>query len=88
MTSPPGMGINAILFWGIICIVIGFMAHFLGLYQATRAISQATDISPAVVAMGYAQSLVTILFGMLIFMIAAILWFIMRWQHKRLIAQG
>ena len=76
--------LNGIIFWGALSIVIGFLAHFLGLYHAILAISHSTDISPAVIAMGYAQSLLTVLFGMTIFIISAIFWFILRWQYKRL----
>ena len=54
-------GINAIVFWGGISLLIGFFAHFYGLYIAMQAISQANDISPAIVAEGYGVSLITIL---------------------------
>ena len=77
-------GLNAILFWGVLSIVIGFLAHFMGLYQALLAISRATDVSPAVIAQGYAQSLLTILFGMTIFIVSAVFWFLLRWRYKKI----
>ena len=40
-----GDGIHAILFWGIMAAVIGFYAHFTGIYFAMQAIMAANDIS-------------------------------------------
>ena len=78
-------GINAIIFWGGISVVLGFFAHFYGIYQAMLIISKAPDISPAVIAEGYAVSLTTILFGLFIFLFATIFWFLLRWKYKQLI---
>jgi hypothetical protein len=77
-------GANAILFWGFISLVVGFFAHFYGIYLAMDAIKRANDISPAIVAGGYANSLNTILFGMGIFLVSAICWFALRWKYKKL----
>ncbi|MBN1561472.1 MotA/TolQ/ExbB proton channel family protein [candidate division KSB1 bacterium] len=71
-------GINAILFWGAFSLVLGFFAHFHGVYMAMGAIQAANDISPAIVAGGYAVSLITILTGLFLFMFSAIIWFIYR----------
>lgn len=75
-------GINAILFWGGISVLIGFLAHFLGVYISMQVISRAPEISSAVVAEGYAISLIPILFGMIIFIFSAIVWYILRWKLK------
>jgi biopolymer transport protein ExbB/TolQ len=77
-------GINAILFWGFMSLVVGFYAHFQGLYMAMQAIIKADDISPVMVTAGYAQSLITILFGLCSFIISSVVWFIFRWQYKKL----
>jgi biopolymer transport protein ExbB/TolQ len=81
-------GINAILFWGSICVVLGFFAHFLGIYMAMNAIAQANDISPAIVAMGYGMSLTSILFGLFIFIISTSIWFFLRWRLKKIVKEG
>ncbi len=81
-------GINAILFWGGMSLLLGFFGHYLGMYLAMGAIARASDISPAVVAEGYGISLISILFGMFIFMIALILWFIFRWKVKKVTANS
>lgn len=77
-------GINAILFWGAFSVVLGLFAHFMGVYLAMQAISQAPAISPAIVAGGYAVSLITILTGLIIFLISAILWVVFRSKYKSL----
>ena len=77
-------GINAILFWGAISALLGSFAHFHGVYLAMVEISQANDISPAIVAMGYGVSLISILTGLFKFIISAIIWFVFRWQYKKL----
>ena len=76
-------GINAILFWGFLSLILGFYAHFQGIYLAMDAISKAADISPAIVALGYKGSLTTILFGLMTFMTASIVWFVFRWRVKK-----
>ena len=78
-------GINTIIFWGGLSAVVGFFAHFMGIYQSMMVIAHASDISPAVIAEGYAVSLTTILFGLTIFIFSAIFWFILNWRYKKLV---
>ena len=77
-------GINAILFWGSMSVVVGFYAHFLGLFFAMQAISQAGDVSPAIVAKGFGVSLIPVLFGLVVFFFSALVWFLFRWRLKKL----
>lgn len=81
-------GINAIIFWGAIAAILGFFAHYLGVYQAMLAIYQANDISPAIVAYGYSMSLITILTGLTIFIFSAVIWFVLRWRYKQISMVG
>ena len=76
-------GVNAILFWGCMSLLTGFLAHYTGIYNAMLAISRASDISPAVMARGYAQSLVPILTGLLICVASAVAWFVLRWRCRK-----
>ena len=76
-------GVNAILFWGCMSLLTGFLAHYTGIYNAMLAISRAGDISPAVMARGYAQSLVPILTGLLICVASAVAWFVLRWRCRK-----
>ncbi len=81
-------GINAIIFWGAVAAILGFFAHYLGVYQAMLAIYQANDISPAIVAYGYSMSLITILTGLTIFIFSAVIWFVLRWRYKQISTVG
>jgi len=80
-------GINAILFWGFISVIVGFFVHYMGVYEAMRAIAEASDISPAIVSYGYSMALISILTGLAIFGVSAVLWFFFRWRYKVKIAQ-
>jgi uncharacterized membrane protein len=61
--------VKAILFWSCMALLTGVFAHFMGLYMAMQAIMEAADISPVLVAGGYAVSLSTIIFGMVILLL-------------------
>ena len=80
-------GINTILFWGSLSVVLGVFAHFVGLYEAMQAIKVAGDISPAIVAGGYAMSLITILSGLSLFLASAIIWMVLNWKYKKVISR-
>jgi biopolymer transport protein ExbB/TolQ len=78
-----GTDIHAILFWGGVSALLGFIGQNSGLYNALTVISQAREISPAVVAMGFAESLTTTLFGMTTLLVAAIAWFTLLVRYRR-----
>ncbi len=80
-------GLNAILFWGGISVLIGFISHFWGISAAYQRISYAHEISPAIIAGGYSKSLITISFGILILLFASIVWFVLRTRYKYLISK-
>ncbi|GJQ64631.1 MAG: hypothetical protein SCALA702_36840 [Melioribacteraceae bacterium] len=77
-------GINTILFWGSFSIILGFFAHFMGVYNAMMAIQQAENVSPAIVAGGYGMSLITILFGFVIFIVSLLIWGVFRARFNNL----
>lgn len=77
-------GLWTIPFWGIISLALGFYGHYHGVYMAMLNISQANDISPSIVAEGYAVSLITVLSGLFIFILSGIAWFYLRWRCSRL----
>ena len=70
--------VNAILFWGCIALVTGFLGQFSGIYLAVNIIMNATEISPPIVLMGFAQTFTTSISGMWILTVSAIMWFILR----------
>ena len=73
---------DSILFWGGFSALLGIFAHFHGIYLAMQAIMAANDISPGIVAHGYACSLITMLSGLFILIISSILWFFFQRQVK------
>jgi hypothetical protein len=76
-------GLNAILFWGAISGILGFLAHFMALYKIIGIVTRAEVISPNLVAIGFGESLVSILFGLWIFTFSAVIWFFLRWRYGK-----
>lgn len=60
---------------GLFAFVTGILGQLIGLYMAFSVIEKAADISPAIVFAGVKVSMITTLYGFLIFLIALILWF-------------
>ncbi len=74
---------NAILFWGALAAVLGFLGQYMGMYNGLQAIARASAISPSVVAMGLAESFTTTLFGLVIFVLSAVAWFVLGALDRR-----
>ena len=77
-------GLHAILFWGVISAVLGILGQTSGIYNALNAISAATEISPKICAMGFAESFTTTIYGLVVLIISAITWFILFNRFKKL----
>lgn len=76
-------GSGAILFWGCIAAVVGFMASLIGLYLSLSAIRQAGLANPNLLAEGVMVALITTIFGLLILAFSAVAWFTLRWWLRR-----
>ena len=68
---------------GLFAFVLGMLGQFLGLFQAFDIISSGMEISPAIMAQGVKVSMVTSIYGMIIFLIAYLLWFILKSLAER-----
>jgi biopolymer transport protein ExbB/TolQ len=79
-------GLHAILFWGAVSAVLGFLGQITGIYNALGAIMRATAISPSVIAQGFAESFTTTIFGIEILLVSAIVWFILYGRYRKLTA--
>ncbi len=79
-------GLHAILFWGAFSAVLGVYAQISGIYLALRAIIAAADISPPVIAEGMAISFHTTLFGLSVFLLSGLAWFILYRRYRDLSA--
>ena len=75
--------IHTILFWGVVSVVLGFFAHYYGLYNALKAISKAQTISHTNIASGYAISITPILFGLFVFIVSLLFWIVLRWRFNK-----
>ncbi len=80
--------VNSILFWGLICLLLGFLGKFVGLYRAMSVILQATEVSPGILVAGYQQSLISALAGLFISILSFIIWFFLRSRLKKSVSSG
>jgi hypothetical protein len=74
----------AIRFLGGFAIVWGVLGQGIGIYEACVAIQEMEDVSPALLAGGFQVSMITVLYGLMIFLIARIFWFILKARHNTL----
>lgn len=75
--------LQAILFWGVIGAVLGFLGTIVGIVQITRVVSLAGSVEAPLVWGGFGVALVTLIFGLLILLVAALLWFVLRMSRNR-----
>lgn len=68
---------------GLFAFVAGILGQSIGIYHALTAIEKAADISPAIMAGGLKVSMVTTIYGMLIFLVSYILWIILDYLASR-----
>lgn len=61
---------------GLFAMVMGIFAQLLGFFQAFTAIEKAGDISPAMIYGGLKVSMISTLYGILIYLISIALWFV------------
>lgn len=59
---------------GVIALVIGFLGQMVGLHYAFTAVEAAADISPKILAGGLKVSMITPIYGMIIFLVSYIFW--------------
>ena len=60
---------------GLFALILGMLGQFIGLFEAFRIIETGMEISPAFLAGGVRVSSITSIYGMIIFLIAYLLWF-------------
>jgi biopolymer transport protein ExbB/TolQ len=76
-------GLHAILFWGVISALLGILGQLSGIYHAMLAIMQADALSPSVIAMGFAESMTTTIFGLTILFFSAVAWFALHARYRQ-----
>ena len=70
--------IDAVLFWGSVAAVIGFLGQWLGVMRLITVIFERGVVSPNMVVYGLSESLLTPVAGMFVLVISAFLWFFLR----------
>ena len=78
--------IDAILFWGSVAAILGFLGQWIGILKMTKYIAQQGVVSPPMVVLGLSESLLTTVTGMIVLCVSAFLWFLLRiglWTAER-----
>lgn len=79
--------LQAILFWGAMAVLLGLLGTVVGVVVMTQAIALAGSVEPPLVWGGVGVSLVTLVFGLLIFLLAAFSWFGLRQWSQRVVVR-
>ncbi len=70
---------------GLFTMITGILGQLIGLLMAFGAIERAGDISPQIVYGGLKISFYTTVYGILVYLLSILLWFILDlWYHKKL----
>lgn len=62
--------------FGVFAMVTGIFGQLIGLFSAFQAINQVGTVSPAMLAGGLKVSMISTIYGVIIFLIAFVLWLI------------
>lgn len=62
---------------GLFTMITGILGQLIGLYMAFAAIENAMDISPAIMAGGLKVSMITTMYGIVIYLISLLIWFLL-----------
>ena len=60
---------------GLFALVMGFLGQFIGLFSAFEYIAANGTVSPSILAAGFKVSSIASIYGMVIFLVAYVLWF-------------
>ena len=63
---------------GLLALVMGVLGQLIGLYDAFKFIEMEGSVSPAMLAGGFKVSMITTLYGMVIYVISIVLWMILK----------
>src|SRR5690606_21197245 len=78
-------GMQSVLFWGGIAVLLGLLGTVVGLVFAAQAVARVPDAPASLIWGGVGVTLITLIFGLLIFLFAALVWFgLDAWSARRL----
>lgn len=70
--------LEGLLFWGAMSAALGLLGTVVGLVQASEAIMRAGTVDPSTLAGGIGVTLITLIFGLLLLIVALFLWYALR----------
>ena len=76
--------IDATLFWGGFAMIWGVLGTLVGITIAAQAVEASGSVSTALVWGGIKVALLTSLFGMLILVVASLIWFVLQFRWRLL----
>ncbi|MEN8155950.1 MAG: MotA/TolQ/ExbB proton channel family protein [Bacteroidota bacterium] len=68
---------------GLFTMITGILGQLIGLMMAFSAIERAGDISPAILVGGLKISMISTLYGLLIYMLSILIWFLLDLWYNR-----
>jgi MotA/TolQ/ExbB proton channel family len=75
--------VDGTLFWGAYAMVLGFLGTVLGIVVAAQAVQAVNTVEPALVWGGIKIALTSTVYGSLVFLLAALVWFgLCHWHRK------
>jgi hypothetical protein len=77
---------HAILFWGVMATLLGALGTASGVAVMARAAAMAGGAEAALIWGGVSMALVSLVFGVAVFIAAALLWFLLRLTQARKLA--
>jgi hypothetical protein len=83
--------INAVLFWGVVTTILGFIGQWMGLYKVVGVVFEVAPrlgINPRAVGIGFAESLRTSIFGVAILLVAGVSWFLLSAWRRHTAERG
>jgi len=91
-TEPGGIvraGIDGVLFWGVYASVLGVLGTVVGITLATMAVEAVGEVHVRLVSGGIKVALTTTIYGFLILLVAAPVWFGLRqWQRHEALSDA
>jgi CubicO group peptidase (beta-lactamase class C family) len=72
----------AILFWGFVAAILGFLGQCAALYRMMATVVAAESVAPDLLAEGFAGSFVTTLWGVGLLLLSGLVWLPLRWLAR------
>lgn len=73
---------------GLFTMITGILGQLIGLLEAFRAIERVGDISPAILAGGLKVSMITTLYGIIVYLLSILIWFMLDLWYLRIAPGG